>query len=43
MAQEVEFKVKVAKHRRINIPKPFFQIQDGDEVIVTIKKVEAKT
>ena len=42
MAQKIEFKAKVAKHRRINIPKPFFQIQDGDEVIVIIKKVEAE-
>ncbi len=37
MTTEIEFKAKVAKYRRINIPKPFFQIKDGDEVIVRIE------
>ena len=43
MTQEVKFKAKVAKHRRINIPKSLYQIEDGDEVIVTLKKVGAES
>ena len=40
MAQEIEFKTQIAKYRRINISKSLYQIEDGDKVIVIIKKLE---
>ena len=38
---KIEFEATIAKHKRINIPKPFFQVKSGDIVRVTIEKVEA--
>lgn len=40
MSESIEFEATVAKYRRINIPKPLFQIKTGDKVIVRLEKVQ---
>lgn len=39
MSTKIQFDAKIAKHRRINIPKPLFQVKDGDQVRVTIELI----
>ena len=39
---QLEFKCRIAKGRRITIPKIFFQVDPGDEVIVILKNPRVK-
>ena len=40
MSGIIEFEAKIAKHRRINIPKSLYRIKDGDKVKVKVEKIE---
>jgi len=39
---EAEYETKIVKYRRIHVPKPLYQFQTGDKVIVTLRKVEGE-